>query len=897
LNKLKFRSSVPLSYILVFLCLFLFFSPENSQSQDGSGAKHLPQIETSAPSSSPGSPPNKKEPLIITQNKLPLIVGNKWTYEIQSSDPGINGKKLIYTIYDKLNYKDKTFYKRSLNIPELLNRTEGLQLLTPQGWFGFWDPEDDMPYDVIMLPLSAGMAWEKDVLLKTPKGEEKRWNKWICEAEETVTVPAGTFPCVKVRNFSYTLDKADDILIWFAPNLGLVKFIERGAIYSLKEFEGKTASSDEKIHIIDKQQTGKLDESVKGAFGGVGIAFKKIEQGILIKEIIPDSPAEKAGLKPGQIIKTIEEKSAANLTIEQTVELLKGPVGTYLKITVTDQNGENLQSVVLARDTIIITHVKSKYINPRQAYIEIRYCNEQTPEKVRNILEECKNKGIRGIILDLKNNSGGLLDSIKQLASIFIGEDRVLWKMQNIGEAEMVSVKSSHPCKTTLPMVVLVSSQTKSGGEILASALKTNSRASILGQKTAGKGTSYKRETRDNGSSVRMPSMHLFSAEGEPIESRGVMPHQLISENTPPEQELEIAKNTLNQLIQNQESGEKKTDIRKKLIESGKIDPNAQGFRSFNKSVPQKVLAFYYPWYGNPGASKGSGKWFHWEGISAEKKQIKNSTHYPALGAYDSHDPRLISAHCNWAKDAGIDGFIASWWGKGSHEDKAIAPLLEGCKKAGLELTVYYETVPNPQTPASAKNDLFYILNRYANHPAWMRLDGKPVIFIYFRAIRDIGLKSWSEVATGLREEYPGSAILLGDKISEQSARVFDGIHTYNTAGFLKDKTLDQVKEWTKKAYPAWVQTAASHGRIKTLTLIPGYDDTKIRKPGLKVERQDGEAYRIQWQSAIEANPDWILLCSWNEWHEGSELEPSVEFGEKYLQLTAQFSQKFKSNK
>ena len=106
---------------------------------------------------------------------------------------------------------------------------------------------------------------------------------------------------------------------------------------------------------------------------------------------------------------------------------------------------------------------------------------------------------------------------------------------------------------------------------------------------------------------------------------------------------------------------------------------------------------------------------------------------------------------------------------------------------------------------------------------------------------------------------------------------------------------LDQVRSWAAKTYPAWVQTARQAGRISTLTVIPGYDDTKIREPGLAVGRFSGEVYNVQWEAAISAAPDWVLITSWNEWPEGSQIEPSSEDGDRYLKLTAEHATRFKA--
>jgi len=310
--------------------------------------------------------------------------------------------------------------------------------------------------------------------------------------------------------------------------------------------------------------------------------------------------------------------------------------------------------------------------------------------------------------------------------------------------------------------------------------------------------------------------------------------------------------------------------------------------------VPRKVLAFYYPWYHNPAVPGGSKLRMSWENVDQQAKSIGNSTHYPALGPYDAHDPKLIAQHAAWSKTAGVDGWIVSWWGRGHETDRVMERILDACQKAGLEVTIYYETVPSPRNGRSAAKDLLYVLDRYGKHPAWLRVDKKPVLFIYGRPIGEIGLSGWLEAIAEVNRQYPEKAVFMGDQLSTAAARIFDGIHTYNPVGMLSGKTLDQARAWAKKTYPGWVKTADAQGRISTITVIPGYDDTKIRKPGLRSDRMDGALYRAEWEEAIAADPHWVLVTSWNEWYEGSEIEPSAEFGQKYLDLTGQYAARFK---
>lgn len=313
--------------------------------------------------------------------------------------------------------------------------------------------------------------------------------------------------------------------------------------------------------------------------------------------------------------------------------------------------------------------------------------------------------------------------------------------------------------------------------------------------------------------------------------------------------------------------------------------------------TPQQVLAFYYPWYGIPTGPGGAGKTVHWGRIDADNKDIEASTDYPELGAYDSYDPKVIDQHCRWAKEAGIDGFIVSWWGHNHYTDRAMPLILEACKRYELSVCIYYETVPAPKTPRSAADDIVKVLNKYAGHPAHLKVDGKPVVFVYGRALQEMGLTEWLNALEMINAEYKAGIAAIGDQFSYGAVRVFDGVHTYNTAGQLRGREPVDVDRWAAETYPSWVQLADDGEKICAITVIPGYDDTKIRKPGLAVRRYDGDLYRAQWEEAIKADPQWILITSFNEWHEGSEIEPSLQYGRRYIDLTAEYANRFKANK
>ncbi len=308
--------------------------------------------------------------------------------------------------------------------------------------------------------------------------------------------------------------------------------------------------------------------------------------------------------------------------------------------------------------------------------------------------------------------------------------------------------------------------------------------------------------------------------------------------------------------------------------------------------VPRQVLAFYYTWYGRP---ERHGRWVHWKDVKPEEHDIATSTHYPAKGAYDSHDPAIIDWQIDLAKQAGLTGFIATWWGQGTLDDRAFKLLLDRAAAKGFKATVYWEAAPGKgqEQIDRAINDLLYLLRTYGSHPAFLKYDGKPVLFVYGRVMGKVPLGSWPAIINGTRAESPTDFLLIADGYKESFARLFDGVHTYNVCGWVKGKSPAELRPFAAKQFEKAVALARKHGRLSCITVIPGYNDTKIRTPGLDTKRHDGQTYRILWEEAMKADPDWVLITSWNEWHEGSEIEPSWEDGDKYIKLTKEYAPKF----
>lgn len=268
------------------------------------------------------------------------------------------------------------------------------------------------------------------------------------------------------------------------------------------------------------------------------------------------------------------------------------------------------------------------------------------------------------------------------------------------------------------------------------------------------------------------------------------------------------------------------------------------------------VLALYYPWY-SPGQFTGVDQ--------------------PAL-PYDSDDPAAVARQIAEAQRAGIDGFVSAWNGPGDRTDRNFARLLDLAAEQGFSATLYVETT-SLQDPEAIVGGLRYALERYSGHPAFVRFAGRPVLF--FWANRLLSVETWRAI----REQVdPGSAtVWIGEGDRFEYLAVFDGIHPYSIAwSAAPARQLASYSVRTRQ----WAERLGQP-KLWLPTAMPGYDDRSTGRPDAFVrERAAGAYLEESFRGAVASQPDWaILLTSWNEWLEGTQIEPSVGYGTYYVDL------------
>lgn len=283
------------------------------------------------------------------------------------------------------------------------------------------------------------------------------------------------------------------------------------------------------------------------------------------------------------------------------------------------------------------------------------------------------------------------------------------------------------------------------------------------------------------------------------------------------------------------------------------------------------VVAFYYAWF-------DENTWR--PGVVADM---------PAT-TYHSADRNAIARHVDQAKGAGIDALILSWLGPNNPTDSNLATLLSVAQEKGLRVSLDFETnSPFLGSQEVIVNALKYAIDKYAGHPNFLRHQGKPVIFFWHT--RQLSVSTWQQIRNQVDPNRSTVWIAEGDIPSYLQA--FDGIHMYSIAW--SQNVRNTLASFAGKV-DLWANQLGSP-KLWVATVMPGYDDRTTGRPDAFVrDRQDGQYYVSTWNAAMATSPDWIVITSFNEWVEGSQIEPSVTYGDKYLNLTREMSAAFKSS-
>ena len=300
----------------------------------------------------------------------------------------------------------------------------------------------------------------------------------------------------------------------------------RGAI------SGMIQTLDPHSSYLTPDMLKQVEVETKGAFGGLGIEIGMKDGFLTVIAPIEDTPAARAGLQAGDRIVRIENESTKNMNVMDAVKRLRGEPGTKVTITVVREPYTESKSYTITRDIIKIRSVRAKYLGDGIGYIRLAQFQQDSHAEMERALQGFlkEKEKLRGLVLDLRNNPGGLLDQAVKVADEFIDSGLIVYTDGRVEAQKTKYAAHKEGTYTGFPIVVLVNAGSASASEIVAGALQDHGRAIILGQRTFGKASVQTILPLDDGSALRLTTARYYTPNGRSIQAKGIEPDILVGD-------------------------------------------------------------------------------------------------------------------------------------------------------------------------------------------------------------------------------------------------------------------------------------------------------------------------------------------------------------------------------
>ena len=288
---------------------------------------------------------------------------------------------------------------------------------------------------------------------------------------------------------------------------------------------GMLLSLDPHSSYLTADDFDELQEETRGNFSGIGIELTVRDSILTIISPIAGTPADKAGLMAKDLIVKINGEATKNMPSMEAVKLLRGPKGSEVTISVYRDGWEALKDFTIIRDIIPLHSVEGMNLEPGFSYIRVTNFQEQTTKDLKKMLAElAEETPIKGLILDLRNNPGGLLEQAISVSDLFLEEGLVVYTKGRLAEQNMTFQAHANNGKNTYPLVILVNDGSASAAEIVAGAIQDHQRGVIVGTTTFGKGSVQTILPMPGGAGLRLTTARYFTPNGRSIQATGIVP-------------------------------------------------------------------------------------------------------------------------------------------------------------------------------------------------------------------------------------------------------------------------------------------------------------------------------------------------------------------------------------
>ncbi len=370
-----------------------------------------------------------------------------------------------------------------------------------------------------------------------------------------------------LRRFSQVLDLVEHHYVKDVTQKELINGALKGLLQGL----------DPHSTFMSSEEYKEMQETTSGEFFGVGIEISMENNQVVVVAPIEDTPAFRAGLRAGDMIMTIDGQSTQELSLQEVVSRIRGPKGSEVELTIVHADDKSSQTVRIVRDAIPLISVKSKVLEDGYYWIRLTRFSERSTEELKKALKAAEKDskshgGLKGIVLDLRNNPGGLLDQAVNISDIFLSQGVIVSIKGRSANGRVYEAKNQKD-DVTVPLVVLINAGSASASEIVAGALHDQNRALIMGERSFGKGSVQNIIPLPDGSGVKLTVALYYTPSGSSIQAEGIVPDVEVPFEMPRQEEknqpkLMVREQDLNRHLEN--SKDKKNGKEKSKSEDAK---------------------------------------------------------------------------------------------------------------------------------------------------------------------------------------------------------------------------------------------------------------------------------------------------------------------------------------
>ncbi len=319
-----------------------------------------------------------------------------------------------------------------------------------------------------------------------------------------------TWDMVKNR---YVDQPVDDVDLFYGALEGLVQGLD-----------------DPYSEYFPPQEAKEFVESLTGEFDGIGAEIGKRDGQLVVIAPIVNSPAERAGIKAGDMIFLIDKEDVSALSIDEAVSKIRGQKGTQVTLTIASKDDVQVREVVITRDTIVIPTIISEMKEGDIAYVRMSAFSDDTDVELKKTVKELLTKNPKGFILDLRSNPGGYLDTAVNVASLWISSGPVVLEGSEKIGTQALNATGKDVLLSGVPTVVLIDGGSASASEIIAGALQDTKKATIVGQTSFGKGSVQDVQPLPDGSAIKLTIARWYTPNGRQIDKEGIVPDVVVEE-------------------------------------------------------------------------------------------------------------------------------------------------------------------------------------------------------------------------------------------------------------------------------------------------------------------------------------------------------------------------------